>query len=107
MFDWQAISQAVALILSMGAGGGLFKVIVSRSKVQAGAVAIIAETSARQIGQLQKDIDKLREDSETTKSRLHQTERAMYAHQRWDVMVIRKLESLGETNIGDPPDLWV
>lgn len=98
--NWTVIFQVAVLLASVGAGGGIFSAILGRSKVHAEATAVLTGISTKQIEKLQADLEK-------TQLKQHKLERAFYAHQRWDVMVIRKLESLGETTIEDPPELWV
>lgn len=96
--DWTIIFQVAVLLASVGAGGGIFKAVFDRSKVHADATAVLTGISTNQITKLQVDLEKLQE-------RQHKLDRAMYSHQRWDLMVLRKLESFGVTDVSDPPDL--
>lgn len=97
---WAVVFQAAILIASLGAGGGVFTAFLSRSKVHAETTAVLTGISAKQIEQLQADLEK-------TQNKQHILERALYAHQRWDIMVLKKLETFGATDIPDPPDLWI
>jgi hypothetical protein len=97
---WTVIFQVAVLLASLGAGGGVFTAFLGRSKVHAETTAVLTGISAKQIEQLQSDLEK-------TQNKQHSLERALYAHQRWDIMVLKKLESVGVTDIPDPPDIWV
>ncbi len=97
--SWTVIFQIAVLIASLGAGGGVITAFVGRSKVHAEATAVLTGISSNQIKQLQAELEKMQ-----SKQRI--LERALYAHQRWDINVLRRLETMGVTDIGDPPDLW-
>jgi hypothetical protein len=97
---WTVIFQVAVLLASLGAGGGVFTAFLGRSKVHAETTAVLTGISAKQIEQLQSDLEKMAEKQ-------HLLERALYSHQRWDLLVLKKLESYGATDIPDPPDIWV
>ncbi len=97
--SWTIVLQIAVILTTLLAGGGGLSAYLGRSKVHAEATAVLTGISTRQIEGLQADLERVQ-------TRQHTLERAMISHQRWDVMVIRKLEQLGDTTIGDPPDLW-
>ena len=97
---WTLIFQIALLLASIGAGGGVFTAFLGRSKVHAETAAVLTGISSKQIEQLQADLDKMQ-------NKQHTLERALYAHQRWDLMMLRKLESFGAEDIPAPPDLWI
>lgn len=96
--NWSVVFQIAVLLASLGAGGGIFAGIFQRSKVHAEATAVLTGISTRQIEKLQSDLEK-------TQAKQHKLERAFFVHQRWDLMVLRKLESFGVDDVGDPPDM--
>lgn len=98
--NWSIVFQVAVLLASLGAASGIGTAVFQRSKVHAESTAILTGISTRQIEKLQADLEKLQ-------ARQHKLDRAMFAHQNWDLAVLRKLESFGEVNIPDPPDLWL
>ncbi|SRR6266536_135886 len=98
--EWTVIFQIAVLLASVGAGGGIFKAVFDRSKVHAESTAILTGISTKQMEKLQSDLEKLQ-------ARQHRLDRAMFAHQKWDLLVLRRLESYGAVDVPDPPDLWL
>jgi NADP-dependent 3-hydroxy acid dehydrogenase YdfG len=98
--SWSIIFQVAVLLASLGAASGIGSAVFQRSKVHAESTAILTGISTRQIEKLQADLEKLQ-------SQQHKLQRALLAHQRWDTMVLRKLESVGVMDITDPPDIFL
>jgi hypothetical protein len=54
-----------------------------------------------------KQVDAMQQDLAEAKNELRQFKAALYEHQRWDAMVIQRLNQAGETDIPSPPELWL
>jgi hypothetical protein len=73
---------------------------MGRRRVKIDASAALSEVSMKQVNEMQKDLA-------DSKAELRQFKAALYEHQRWDMMVIQRLNALGDTDIPNPPELFL
>lgn len=98
--NWNVIFQVAVLLASVGAGGGIFTAFLGRSKVHAEATAVLTGISSNQIKDLQKDLERMQ-------TQQHRLQKALFAHQAWDLNMMRRLDALGITDMPTPPDIFL
>lgn len=83
-----------------GALGALVKGVFSRPGKKADATAVLSEASIRQVESMQEDLN-------AAKEQIHEFQKALWAHQKWDMYVVAELHKQGVVDIPPPPDLWL
>ena len=98
--NWTTVFQIAVLLGGSGAIGAGVQSFAARRKVKAEGEASLSDAAMRQLSELQVDFEALKKENREFKL-------ALRAHQRWDNMVILRLQQLGVDDIPDPPELWI
>ncbi|WP_063023783.1 hypothetical protein [Nocardia niwae] len=96
----QQLFEMLVLLTGSSAATAIINGVMGRRKVKIDATAALSEVSIKQVEAMQQDLAE-------AKNELRQFKSALYEHQRWDAMVIQRLNRLGDTDIPNPPELWV
>ncbi|MFE7745368.1 hypothetical protein [Nocardia sp. NPDC057455] len=96
----QQLFEMLVLLTGSSAATAVITGVMGRRKVKIDATSVLSEVSIKQVEAMQTDLTE-------AKNELRQFKAALYEHQRWDAMVIQRLNRLGDTDIPNPPELWV
>lgn len=96
----QGLFQTLVMVAGSTVVAQAIIAFLQRRKVSAETTDVLSDTALAQLASMRTDLDKAME----TQRKFRQ---ALFEHEKWDRMVVRRLDSLGVSDVPPPPDLWI
>jgi hypothetical protein len=96
--NWQVVFSTLIALGGSTVLAQALKAFTDRRKVKVDAADVVSDSALAQLARMEKRLNYVEDENIAFR-------RALKEHERWDRMVIAKLDSLGVT-VPTAPDLW-
>lgn len=104
--NWQTVFSLIVAVASSTVLTQGVQAIIQRRKVKVDATEVLSDTALSQLAAMKADLREARDDVDKMRDEQRAFRKVLYQHEKWDRMVIAKLDSLG-VPVPDAPELWL